>query len=89
MAHSFDLDVSFDGDEPDLSEIPADKLEAAVAELPEALQAVAHALLIEKRTMSDVSQALGIRQGELVSRLHRAMLSISMSLTGGEYPTEQ
>lgn len=88
MAHSFDLDVSFDGDEPDLSKIPADKLEAAVAELPEALQAVAHALLIEKRTMSDVSQALGIRQGELVSRLHRAMLSISMSLTSGERPTE-
>ena len=88
MAHSFDLDVSFDGDEPDLSKIPADKLEAAVAELPDALQAVAHALLIEKRTMSDVSQALGIRQGELVSRLHRAMLSISMSLTGGERPTE-
>ena len=88
MAHSFDLDVSFDGDEPDLSTIPADKLEAAVAELPDALQAVAHALLIEKRTMSDVSQALGIRQGELVSRLHRAMLSISMSLTGGERPTE-
>jgi DNA-directed RNA polymerase specialized sigma24 family protein len=88
MAHSFDLDVSFDGDEPDLSTIPADKLEAAVAELPEALQAVAHALLIEKRTMSDVSQALGIRQGELVSRLHRAMLLISMSLTGGERPTE-
>ena len=89
MAHSFDLDVSFDGDEPDLSKIPADKLEAAVAELPDALQAVAHALLIEKRTMSDVSQALGIRQGELVSRLHRAMLLISVSRTGGEHPTEQ
>ncbi|MFZ4505187.1 MAG: hypothetical protein ACOYNK_02355 [Microbacteriaceae bacterium] len=88
MANFFDLDVSFDGDEPDLSKIPADRLAAAVAELPEALQAVAHALLIGKRTMSDVSQALGIRQGELVSRLHRAMLSISMSLMSGGRPTE-
>jgi DNA-directed RNA polymerase specialized sigma24 family protein len=86
MANFFDLDVSFDGDEPDLSKIPADKLEAAVAELPEALEAVARGLLIEKRTMSDVSQALGIRQGELVSRLHRAMLAISMSLMGDGRP---
>jgi len=36
--------------------------------------------------MSDVSQALGIRQGELVTRLHRAMLSISMSLMSGGRP---
>jgi len=86
MANFFDLDVSFDGDEPDLSKIPADKLEAAVAELPEALEAVARGLLIEKRTMSDVSQALGIRQGELVSRLHRAMLAVSMSLMGDGRP---
>jgi DNA-directed RNA polymerase specialized sigma24 family protein len=86
MANFFDLDVSFDGDEPDLSKIPADKLEAAVAELPEALEAVARGLLIEKRTMSDVSQALGIRQGELVSRLHRAMLAISISLMGDGRP---
>jgi DNA-directed RNA polymerase specialized sigma24 family protein len=86
MSNFFDLDVSFDGDEPDLSKIPADKLEAAVAELPEALEAVARGLLIDKRTMSDVSQALGIRQGELVARLHRAMLSISMSLMGDGRP---
>ena len=86
MANFFDLDGSFDGDEPDLSKIPADKLEAAVAELPEALEAVARGLLIEKRTMSDVSQALGIRQGELVSRLHRAMLAVSMSLMGDGRP---
>lgn len=86
MSNFFDLDVSFDGDEPDLSKIPADKLEAAVAELPEALEEVARGLLIEKRTMSDVSQALGIRQGELVSRLHRAMLSISMLFMGDGRP---
>jgi DNA-directed RNA polymerase specialized sigma24 family protein len=86
MANFFDLDVSFDGDEPDLSAISAEQLEKAVAELPEALESVARALLIEKRTMSDVSQHLGIRQGELVTRLHRAMLAISMSIMGGGRP---
>ena len=86
MAHEFDLDVSFDGEEPDLSTIPAAQLEKAVAELPEALRAVARGLLIEKRTMSDVSQDLGIRQGELVTRLHRAKLSISASLRNGGLP---
>ena len=86
MANFFDLDVSFEGDEPDLSKIPAEQLDKAVSELPEALQAVARGLLIEKRTMSDVSQDLGIRQGELVTRLHRAMLAISMSLMSGGRP---
>jgi len=86
MANNFDLDVSFDGDEPDLSTIPAEELEKAVSELPDALQAVARGLLIEKRTMSDVSQDLGIRQGELVTRLHRAMLSISISQQNGGHP---
>ena len=86
MANFFDLDVTFEDDEPDLSTIPAADLEKAVAELPEALEAVARGLLIEKRTMSDVSQDLGIRQGELVTRLHRAMLAISMSLMSGGRP---
>ena len=82
MANSFfDLDVSFEDDEtPDLSKIPADKLKAAIEQLPEALRDVAMGGLFEKRTMSDVSQALGIRQGELVTRLHRAQLSIGMSM---------
>lgn len=82
MANSFfDLDISFDGDEePDLSKIPADDLRKAIDELPDALKDVAMGLLYEKRTMSDVSQALGIRQGELVTRLHRAQLAIGMSL---------
>ena len=86
MANFFDLDVTFEDDEPDLSKIPAADLEKAVEDLPEALEAVARGLLIEKRTMSDVSQDLGIRQGELVTRLHRAMLAISMSLMSGGRP---
>jgi len=82
MANSFfDLDISFDGDkDPDLSKIPAKDLKKAIDELPPALKDVAMGLLYEKRTMSDVSQALGIRQGELVTRLYRAQLAIGMSL---------
>lgn len=82
MANSFfDLDISFDDDEtPDISKIPAAQLKAAIDQLPEALRDVAMGILYEKRTMSDVSQALGIRQGELVTRLHRAQLAIGMSM---------
>ena len=86
----FDLDISFDGDEPDLSKIPADALKAAIDQLPESLQAVAMGVLFEKRTMSDVSQALGIRQGELVTRLHRAQLAIGMTLmNNGSRPSSE
>lgn len=82
MANSFfDLDISFEDDEtPDISKIPAAQLKAAIDQLPEALRDVAKGILYEKRTMSDVSQALGIRQGELVTRLHRAQLAIGMSM---------
>jgi DNA-directed RNA polymerase specialized sigma24 family protein len=82
MAHDFDLDVTFDDarGEPDLSAVPIDTLTAAIAELPDALRGVATGLLLEKRTMSDVSQDLGIRQGELVTRLHRATSAIATHL---------
>jgi DNA-directed RNA polymerase specialized sigma24 family protein len=72
MANEFDLDVTFEENEPDLSHLSPEQLRAAVEALPEAIRGVARGVLIEKRTMSDVSQALGIRQAELVSRLHRA-----------------
>ena len=82
MAHEFDLDVTFDDadGEPDLSAVPLNDLTAAIAELPDALRGVATGLLLEKRTMSDVSQDLGIRQGELVTRLHRATRAIAAHL---------
>jgi DNA-directed RNA polymerase specialized sigma24 family protein len=79
MSSDYDLDVNF-ADEPaapDLSGLTADQLNAAVNALPVALQGVARGILIEKRTMSDVSQALSIRQAELVQRLHRAKLAIA------------
>lgn len=85
MSSFFDLDISFEGEDetPDLSKIPAEKLKAAIDQLPDALRDVAMGILYEKRTFSDVSQALGIRQGELVTRLHRAQLAIGMALMSG------
>jgi DNA-directed RNA polymerase specialized sigma24 family protein len=79
MSNEFDLDVTFEENEPDLSHLSPKELEAAVGALPEALKHVAYGLLIEKRTMSDVSQDLGIRQAELVTRLHRAKLILAQS----------
>ncbi|MEN9660828.1 MAG: hypothetical protein RLZZ443_757 [Actinomycetota bacterium] len=88
MASFFDLDISFEdeGGTPDFSKLPAAQLKAAIEQLPEALREVAMGVLYEKRTMSDVSQDLGIRQGELVTRLHRAQLAIGMSLMSGGRP---
>jgi DNA-directed RNA polymerase specialized sigma24 family protein len=80
MANEFDLDVTFDDADPDLSRMSDADLRAAIAALPDALRAVAQGLLVDKRTMSDVSQDLGIRQSDLVTRLHRAKQSIAESL---------
>jgi DNA-directed RNA polymerase specialized sigma24 family protein len=79
MANEFDLDVTFEENDPDLSHLSAEQLQAAVNELSDALRPVAQGLLIDKRTMSDVSQDLGIRQAELVTRLHRAKRLIAAS----------
>jgi len=68
----FDLDVTFEESEPDLSGLSVDQLRTYIAQLPEALRGVATGILVEHRTMSDVSQDLAIRQAELVTRLHRA-----------------
>ena len=82
MSDNFDLDLSFADQpaEPDLTEVSTEVLAGVVAGLPAALRDVAEGVLIEGRTMSDVSQALGIRQSELVTRLHRAKHSIAESL---------
>ncbi|MEY3344995.1 MAG: hypothetical protein ACO23J_04040 [Candidatus Nanopelagicaceae bacterium] len=82
MSNFFDLDISFeeDGEKVDLSKIPAKELLAAIENLPEPLKEVAMGIFYQKRTFSDVSQDLGIRQSELVTRLHRAQLAISIHL---------
>lgn len=72
MSKEFDIDVTFEESEPDLSKITPEQLKVAVEALPEAIRSVARGILIEKRTMSDISQELGIRQAELVTRLQRA-----------------
>lgn len=72
MSENYDLDVTFEEAEPDISHLSESDLLKAVERLPEALRGVAMGLLVEKRTMSDVSQELAIRQAELVTRLRRA-----------------
>ncbi|MFM8927834.1 MAG: hypothetical protein ACKOFA_06555 [Rhodoluna sp.] len=81
MSDEFDLDVTFDEAEPDLSGLSKEELAQEIAKLPEAISTVAYGLLIEERTMSDVSQELGIRQAELVTRLHRAKQIIATNLS--------
>jgi DNA-directed RNA polymerase specialized sigma24 family protein len=80
MSQEFDLDISFEEAEPDLSHISPAQLKEAVSSLPASIRGVAQGLLIEKKTMSDVSQDLGIRQAELVTRLRRAKLAIANSV---------
>ena len=81
MSNFFDLDISFDEDNyADLSKIPAEQLLSAIETLPESLKDVAMGIFYQKRTFSDVSKDLGIRQSELVTRLHRAGLAISIEL---------
>lgn len=81
MSNEFDLDVNFEDDEPDLSSFSKEQLAAEIKKLPEAIAKVAYGLIIEERTMSDVSQELGIRQAELVTRLHRAKQIIAANLS--------
>ena len=78
MSDNFDLDVTFEPDEvePDLSGVSKTDLERAIAQLVPSLAGVARGILVEERTMSDVSQALAIRQPELVRRLHRSKILI-------------
>jgi DNA-directed RNA polymerase specialized sigma24 family protein len=74
----FDLDVTFDENDvaPDLTGVSAEALAGAIALLPHNLADVATLVLVEGRTLSDVSQRLAIRQPELVRRLHRAKVQI-------------
>ena len=74
----FDLDVTFEEDDvaPDLSGVSESDLIASIAKLPHNLADVAQLVIVEQRTLSDVSQRLAIRQPELVARLHRAKLAL-------------
>lgn len=76
MSSEYDLDVTFEEAEPDVSHLSDQQLKEGIAKLPETIAPVAYGILVEHRTMSDVSQALAIRQPELVARLHRAKLAL-------------
>ncbi len=78
----YDLDVTFDEDDiaPDLSNVANHDLVAAIAQLPKNQADVAQLVLVENRTLSDVSQRLAIRQPELVRLLHRAKVQIGQLL---------
>ena len=77
----FDLDVTFEqeADEQLIASLSPEKLSQHIQKLPQDLLDAARGILIERRTYSDVSQALGIRQQELVRAIHRAKLLISES----------
>jgi DNA-directed RNA polymerase specialized sigma24 family protein len=81
MEPDFDIDVTFEerANEKLVASLSPADLAAAIAKLPAEISAAAHAVLVEKRTYSDVSQALGLRQPELVRAVHRAKLLISES----------
>jgi DNA-directed RNA polymerase specialized sigma24 family protein len=76
MDKEFDVDVTFEesADEAFIDSLSAAELAQKVSELPHDLIDAARGILIERRTYSDVSQDLGIRQPELVRAIHRAKL---------------
>jgi DNA-directed RNA polymerase specialized sigma24 family protein len=77
----FDLDVTFEqeADEQLIASLSPAELSKYIQNLPQDLIDAATGILIERRTYSDVSQSLGIRQQELVRAVHRAKLIISES----------
>lgn len=81
----YDLDVTFEDDDvaPDLSGVSEADLKSAIETLPKNTADVAQLVLVEKRTLSDVSQRLAIRQPELVRLLHRAKVQIGEILGVG------
>lgn len=81
MEPDFDIDVTFEerANEELVASLTPAELASAIAKLPAEISAAAHAILVDKRTYSDVSQALGLRQPELVRAVHRAKLLISES----------
>ena len=81
MDKEFDLDVTFEqqADEKLIASLSPEQLSKHIQNLPTDLVAAATGVLIEHKTYSDVSQALGIRQQELVRAVHRAKLIICES----------
>lgn len=78
----FDLDVTAEHviDEAAIDALSRDELVQQIVGLPPELRMAMGAILLEKRTYSDVSQELGIRQPELVRAVQRGKALITRRL---------
>ncbi len=80
----FDLDQTTSGDEElrlAVAALSADALSERIEALPADLRPLAIGVHVEGRTLSDVSQELGMRQAEVVRGLRRARRGI-LAATG-------
>ena len=79
MDQDFDIDVTLEesANESLIGSLSKADIKKKCDSLPHELVEAATAILVDKRTFSDVSQALGIRQPELVRAIHRAKFIIS------------
>lgn len=86
MADDFDLDVTpeHDIDDSAVDALGYEELVSRISQLPPDLRAPMGGVLLEKRTYSDVSQELGIRQPELVRAVQRGRAIIARRLAAGE-----
>ncbi len=82
MADRFDLDITPDHpvDDSVVDGLSYDELVGAISQLPPELRAPMGAVLLEKRSYSDVSQELGIRQAELARAVQRGRALIARRL---------
>jgi len=78
----FDLDVTATRpvDDTVIAGLSRDELVQAIVALPAELRMGMGGILLEKRTYSDVSQELGIRQAELVRQVQRGRALITRRL---------
>lgn len=82
MADRFDLDITPEHpvDDSVVDGLSYDELVGAISQLPPELRAPMGAVLLEKRSYSDVSQELGIRQAELARAVQRGRALIARRL---------
>lgn len=82
MAHDFDLDLISESpaDGAAIDALSYDELVGVIAQLPPGLRAPMGGILLERRTYSDVSQELGVRQAELVRAVQRGRALVARRL---------
>ncbi|WP_156376744.1 hypothetical protein [Yonghaparkia sp. Root332] len=86
MSDDFDLDVTpeHDIDDSAVDALGYDELVGRISQLPPELRAPLGGILLEKRSYSDVSQELGIRQQELVRAVQRGRALIARRIAADE-----